>query len=447
MDRGGQAGGLAGRQALGPQTRDDAGQDIAHTAAGHAWIAADDDPDGALPVVDERPSALEQDDAAIAFAQGVNGREAIGLDRRGRRPEEAGRLTGMGRQDPVVMPDRGLRQAVQGVGIDDPGAVPGQHGLEERPRPGPAPQARADRNDGRPFEQRGQIGRGGDGVAHRLGQQAVEQGRMAGMACDRHEPGARAQRGPGRQAHGPEHARGAADDETMPEHPLVGMAGTSRQEPPALLVGEAFRRRWLLVEHGGRQIQGCVIEPAGIAGRLAGQQALLERDEAERPVGRQGHAEDATGIAVDPRRDIEREDRRGMRVAGLDGRAPGALDGTGQAAAEEGVDDQVGPGEAVRPEPLEPPALALEARQGASGIAAGRPVAGTEDADRQAGLPREAGHDEPVPAIVAGAGDDDDPTGLWPLTTQGLEGRTACPLHEFAVRDTEALDGPSVEPA
>ena len=163
-------GGLLQGQALGDEGGDDAGEGIAHAAAGHPWVARAAHPRGPVAgPVDEGPGPLEDRDPAESALESAHGGEAVGLDLGGGAAQQASGLARVGGDDPAGAGLGCRGQQVQGVGVHHQGPVARQDLGVEGPTPVPLAEPRAEGDHVRPRQQGVEPGGVGHRVAHQLG--------------------------------------------------------------------------------------------------------------------------------------------------------------------------------------------------------------------------------------------------------------------------------------
>ena len=96
-----QTGGMQRLQALGQQTDEYAAEHISHATAGHTGVAVTAEVDDIVGA-DQRARTLENRDTAIALLQLAHGGKAVGLDISAGALQQAGGLTRMRGEYPVV---------------------------------------------------------------------------------------------------------------------------------------------------------------------------------------------------------------------------------------------------------------------------------------------------------------------------------------------------------
>jgi hypothetical protein len=167
--------------------------------------------------------------------------------------------------------------------------------------------------------------------------------------------------------------------------------------------------------------------------------AKLQAEERRRRRGLDDGAEGPAGVGGEARGHVDGDDGRRARVHRRDERGGGTFDRAVEASAEERVDHDV----RCRERQARGCGRTRPAGEGGRGVAAetGR-VAVEEDAHRATGVGEEARSDKAVAAVVAGAGDDEDPP-LGDEAGGDLGDRAAGGFHEVDAGDA-AGDGAAV---
>ena len=278
-------------------------------------------------------------------------------------------------------------------------------------------------------------------VAGAVGQRRVDQ---TGAAPEGRERG---------HVGGALHPLGAADDEHGPHRALVVERALGDDELAHRLVGEQ------------PDVGAVVAQRRDADGRdhhLAAERAA-RRDEVAHLGGVQGHGEvglhgrpvHGAGARADAAHDVDADHGAGRLVDELDDRGRLALGGAGEPGAEDRVDHHVGHLREDHGVLGERPALArrgahvhaqrredVEVQPGVAPVLVRRRE--QEHGDLDARVEELARDHEPVPAVVALAGEDHGLLGLVPLEDLGRHGEAGA-LHEVPAGDADAVDRRAVD--
>lgn len=435
--------GFIERQALPDQAGNDAGQRVAHAGRGHGRRAEGTQRDPAVRRADQRAEALENDHGSVPAGQFAHRREAIALNLGGVDAQQASGLTGVRRQDPVTSLLPMLRQPIQAVGIEHERLLASDQPVPHGIRPVRASQSGPQRDD---IGTRNQCVKALAVFAigpHGLGQPGGQRGGVLDPGGHGDEPRAGLQRGSCGQQRRPGHPVITTDDQYVAEVALVGGRTARRQKTCRSFRVEQNRVHFLALERCVGNIQSSQRHrPRPVAGR-AGQQTPLDRDEGDGCIGTDGDSHRLSGIRIQTRRDVERQDRRGTAVDRLEPSRDVLANLLIEAGAEYPIDDEVGPGESR----IE----FIRAMHGPARLMPGRPcfasfalqplrIGQSDQVHIETGGAGFPGHDIAIAAVVTAPADHDDPACVREATAQRLERRAAGALHQLETGDAELFD-------
>lgn len=247
----------------------------------------------------------------------------------------------MGRQHRVAQVRFLTSDQIQGVGVEYDGLAGGQNTIQEPLRPRVLTQSRPDGYDRSPFQQSVESVVRIDGMHHELGPAHVHRCRMRRMGGDADQSRPAAKRGLARDANSAGHARSATRNQHVTEMSLVSVARAPWERSSKRM----FRQT---AEFGldafARRLGDCQIVEDNLTTvrrSIGKNEPGLEAGERYSGVRRYRDPHDPAGIAVQPRRYVEREDRCAMAICRLDGLSEVAANLSLETAAEHGVHDQL----------------------------------------------------------------------------------------------------------
>ena len=310
--------------ALAQQRNDDAGQHVAHAAAGHAGIAAAVDGYAAVRCGDDGAGAFEDQVDAEGSGEPPGCGDAVGFHAGDGYPQQAGHLSRMGGEHHggaffIEEAVRVLGHGIQAVGIDHQGENGRFHqGLDQGNCSRVPAQARADGQGiltgEQPFD-------GGECVVGEVAVAGIGQGYGHGLGgldlqdrveALRDRQGHQAGTGPHGAVGGERGSTGLAAragyDQAVAEVPLVGLPVAAAQQGTDAVDGEEFTPIGLFNE-SGRDADVGHHQAAGVVGARIQDMPQFG--------GSKGHgdgcphraAQHPAGAAVDAGRDVHRHNR------------------------------------------------------------------------------------------------------------------------------------------
>ena len=269
---------------------------------------------------------------------------------------------------------------------------------------------------------------------------------MNGARGDADQPGPGTGGGLGGQARRAGHTQIAADDQDMTELALVGATRATGQQHRQILTGVAPAGRVDRRIDIGRYAQSGEAQSPATGRPLTGEQALLEADEGQGGRCLDRRTQNRAGVGVQAGGNVERQNRGGMRVHGVDGFAPVSFNVPLQSRAKNGVHQEIGIIQTSD-------GIGLDRNAGGEGVAPGGlrvaaqglRIGERQHARAQSSLASQPGHHVAVTAVVAAAADHHDPPDFGPALAQQVEGGFAGPIHQGIAGDTPILDGEAVQ--
>ena len=235
-----------------------------------------------------------------------------------------------------------------------------------------------------------------------------------------------------------------AHDEHVAEPALVRVTAARADQSRAVLVRHPPRGRLHPREHVFGHPEVAVHDLAPAFASFPSEQALFQTDEAHGDGRTDRAAEHAAGVGVDPRRNVQRQHRRGGIVHRPHrlGRRPGEV--ASQSRPEQRIDDDVGvlrhgpdrgrTGSCIEHAPVRGAGVATDPCG----------VPDQADQDRQSLARGESCDHEPVAAIVAGTRDHRHAARRRPPFAQHPEGFEPRALHQVDAGNTRP-DRPAIE--
>ena len=161
------------------------------------------------------------------------------------------------------------------------------------------------------------------------------------MGRDANETGACPQGSLPAQPHGARHPGAATDDQDMAEFALVGIPLPGRQDFAGESGVDTPKQRRLAGPAVRWNLQAGEIHRPRPLRAVAEVEAAFQANEGDRGVGTDRRAEHGARVAVQPGRHVEREDRCGMFVGGIDNLGIFTRDFPFESATQKPIDDQV----------------------------------------------------------------------------------------------------------
>lgn len=444
-------------QFLCQQSGDDAGQDVAHPAAGHAGVACRADHGQVFAILNECAGAFQDHHATITGLQGAGRAKAVALYVSGGNAKQPSRLAGVRREHPGVVLPRRLGQQVEGIRIDDQGQAAARGCLPHRPPPVAAPEPGAD------GDERGAIQQGSECLAsfhamtHQFRAGQIQLGGMRGPGRHADQSGADPRRRFRRQPCRAIEAFLAANHQHMSVEAFVPGAGAPGQHGPP---GGALQAGGRLDAPPGGRVNAKVVknDAPRLFESLAGKQSALETDETDGQVGLDAGPHPGAGIGVQAGGNIQchhspliaclGQTARVIAVDGVNDDGVMAGDFPVETGAQQGVDQNF--------RGLE--ILGNEIQCGAAGLCKtfmGQPGVTLEGGGRRHGIHPHIpakfvgppGDDVAITTVIAAAADGGEGAGGGPAFAEGGKGAGPGAFHQFDTGDAEPVDGVLIDGA